>query len=483
MARVALSFLGVSRRPEGYEKLKYIWKEKEMEREYETDLFAEAVNAWFSPDKLFVFVTRKVKEQDNLKKLQTLCGEKLVPVDIPNGQSEDELWKIFDILVNTVEEGDSVILDITLGFRTLPLLGFAVTVFLKRLRNVKVEKILYGACDSKDPETMRTPVFDMTPLVELMDWLEGLDALTRRADASELAGLLKQAQSLINKDGGFREAQFDKVSNNLAHLSDSLHLSRPLKVMEYANKVSSLLAEVIDRDESNTKVRPFILLINQIKQEVSALAHGYSQELSSENLHCQLELVNYYLNKGLLVQAITLMREWLVNLLGLKINKDSWLTNEGREHIECVMKHSNSNKYVPGIKKVWIDATSLRNDIAHSGMNGSPARPSRIRKQAQRLYKQLVELLNGSTPDLTSTNSITIDVSRLYQGQAKIDELDTYICGAQKIAGEGNDVVLTGSGPIWLYLKIAHALHGRVRKLGYTSPVSGEVMVFDHDPF
>ena len=177
------------------------------------------------------------------------------------------------------------------------------------------------------------------------------------------------------------------------------------------------------------------------------------------------------------------MREWLVNLLGLKINKDSWLTNEGREQIECVMKHSNSNKYVPGIKKVWIDATSLRNDIAHSGMNGSPARPSRIRKQAQRLYKQLVELLNGSTPDLTSTNSITIDVSRLYQGQAKIDELDTYICGAQKIAGEGNDVVLTGSGPIWLYLKIAHALHGRVRKLGYTSPVSGEVMVFDHDPF
>jgi hypothetical protein len=31
-------------------------------------------------------------------------------------------------------------------------------------------------------------------------------------------------------------------------------------------------------------------------------------------------------------------------------------------------------------------------------------------------------------------------------------------------------------------LRLAHALHGRVRSLSYTSPVSGEVTIFDHTP-
>lgn len=49
-------------------------------------------------------------------------------------------------------------------------------------------------------------------------------------------------------------------------------------------------------------------------------------------------------------------------------------------------------------------------------------------------------------------------------------------------AGEGNEVVLTGAGPVWLYLKIAHALHGKARRLIYRSPVTGDVVIFDHSP-
>ena len=54
--------------------------------------------------------------------------------------------------------------------------------------------------------------------------------------------------------------------------------------------------------------------------------------------------------------------------------------------------------------------------------------------------------------------------------------------GAQ-LAGEGNEVMLTGPAPVWLYLTIAHALHGKAKKLIYRSPVTGDVVIFDHDPF
>jgi hypothetical protein len=75
-----------------------------------------------------------------------------------------------------------------------------------------------------------------------------------------------------------------------------------------------------------------------------------------------------------------------------------------------------------------------------------------------------------------------VDVSAFFNRAAKLRDLDSYIRKALELAGEGNDVVLTGNGPIWLYLKIAHALHGKARKLIYRSPVTGDVVIFDHDP-
>ncbi len=79
-------------------------------------------------------------------------------------------------------------------------------------------------------------------------------------------------------------------------------------------------------------------------------------------------------------------------------------------------------------------------------------------------------------------DNVTIDLSTFYTGNAKFSDLDSYIQKAQALAGEGNDVILTGQAPVWLYLKIAHALHGKAKKLIYRSPVTGDIVIFDHSP-
>ena len=78
---------------------------------------------------------------------------------------------------------------------------------------------------------------------------------------------------------------------------------------------------------------------------------------------------------------------------------------------------------------------------------------------------------------------IIIDLSQLYNGNAKLSELDDYIQRAKTQAGEGNNITITGAAPVWLYLKIAHALHGKARKLIYRSPVTEDVVIFDHSPY
>jgi hypothetical protein len=78
---------------------------------------------------------------------------------------------------------------------------------------------------------------------------------------------------------------------------------------------------------------------------------------------------------------------------------------------------------------------------------------------------------------------VLIDLKDLYGETTKLSLLSEYLEKALKLAGEGNEVVLTGAAPVWLYLKLAHALHGKARRLVYRSPVTADVVIFDHDPF
>ena len=59
---------------------------------------------------------------------------------------------------------------------------------------------------------------------------------------------------------------------------------------------------------------------------------------------------------------------------------------------------------------------------------------------------------------------VIIDLGFFYNETAKIAHLDSYMGKAQELAGNGNEIVLTGRAPVWLYLKIAHGLHGKAKK-------------------
>lgn len=78
----------------------------------------------------------------------------------------------------------------------------------------------------------------------------------------------------------------------------------------------------------------------------------------------------------------------------------------------------------------------------------------------------------------------TLDISTLYvtTGQAKLDALPDYEISAKAAIPPGDDATLTGPGPVWLYLRLGHALHGHCRSLHYESPVTGPVLIFDHNP-
>jgi hypothetical protein len=97
------------------------------------------------------------------------------------------------------------------------------------------------------------------------------------------------------------------------------------------------------------------------------------------------------------------------------------------------------------------------------------------------------EQQRAAEEDEMKKEAITIDISALFadgsdKPTAKLGHLPRYVRAAKEQAGHGRHVILTGPGPVWLYLIIAHELHGIARSLRYDSPVTGQIIVFDHNP-
>jgi hypothetical protein len=236
--------------------------------------------------------------------------------------------------------------------------------------------------------------------------------------------------------------------------------------------------------------------LEDVAREIEAVAHKEPKRLDTENLRRQFSILEYCLQRRLIMQAVTLAREWLVSRILLQYGQVDWLSEEQRERAEAVVGDAyrkwcrKEDVAVPywfqqwplskEAARTWGWLSQLRNDVAHCGMNFEPKPADRVLGQAQEIPGPLRVMLEDAPIHALYGGRIVLDLSRIYQDTAKLEDLPDYVEKAQSLVGEGNEVVLTGQAPIWLYLKLAHALHGRVRRLLYSSPVTGEVLVFDH---
>ncbi|PMB26789.1 CRISPR-associated protein, partial [Fischerella thermalis CCMEE 5198] len=79
---------------------------------YDGEVFAEALHKFCNYDSMLVCVTSEAKEK-TFPILEKLEDKRIQAVEIPTGQSTEEMWETFKIINQKVNENDSVIFDIT----------------------------------------------------------------------------------------------------------------------------------------------------------------------------------------------------------------------------------------------------------------------------------------------------------------------------------------------------------------------------------
>ena len=101
--------------------------------------------------------------------LKNKYGDSIEIVDIADGKTEDEQWEIFSTIFENIKDDEEIVFDITHGFRTIPMLAFAVLNYARVLKNISLNSIYYGAFEAKyDDGTV--PIWNCTSYIDIMDW-------------------------------------------------------------------------------------------------------------------------------------------------------------------------------------------------------------------------------------------------------------------------------------------------------------------------
>ena len=85
--------------------------------------------------------------------------------------------------------GENLSLDVTHGFRHLPMLALVAARYLARVVSVKVEELYYGALEMTTPDG-ETPVLRLGGLLAMLDWVEALAPYDKDGDSGVFAPLL-----------------------------------------------------------------------------------------------------------------------------------------------------------------------------------------------------------------------------------------------------------------------------------------------------
>ena len=104
-----------------------------------------------------------------------------------------ENLSILNSLADSLKDGDRIIFDISHAFRSLPFYELLAINLAKSIlkRDIRIEFVSYGMLEASSLYGGRTPIVDMTQLIELLDWTRAIDEYNRKGSFDLLTDLLK----------------------------------------------------------------------------------------------------------------------------------------------------------------------------------------------------------------------------------------------------------------------------------------------------
>ncbi len=327
-----------------------------------------------------------------LKEKLKIEKDKIKVIDIenilhPDGEklnTKDFVYRLFGKIVENIEEGSKLIIDITHSFRSIPFVSFTAFKYLSYMKSVEIKNIFYGAFEDLGApndvieigiDDRIAEIVDLKPLLFLEEWASGIEDYNLYGRFTKLKELVDE-EDIIKSFDNFEE---------IFLLGNGKEMFYAKKIEELKNKIGN--ARIIENPSLNE-------IVNDIKEKILKDLSEYNKN----NLKNILIGIKFLIEKNQLVQATTLIIEFLYSYLCRKYsnrknecetnyykrelyqkttwiianehesNEEEWKISDDRvkEKIRNLLNNiTECEKEI--IKNVYKNMNSLRNNLNHGG--------------------------------------------------------------------------------------------------------------------
>jgi CRISPR-associated protein Csx16 len=391
-----VSFLGTGR----YEPTRHRFPDGNIGGE--TSYVCRALTGHVAADEIAIVATAEAEQTHREKLVKELRAANLPAPDfhpIPKGASEPELWQQFEIVKGLLRPpvGTEVVLDVTHAFRSQPFFAAAVTAFVRAVdRQPAPIRLYYAAFEARDGEGV-TPVWDLTPFIDLLDWTQAIMLLLRTGRS---AGIAKRTtalgRELARRWAETREGpppNLRKLGEALREFGGNLETVRVGDLLlGKTGSAAAMLDAIRAARETAAAMPPLADVLDRVQHDIVEPLLGASDNLANEAGHQALAgLARLYLQMGRWAEAAAVVREgWITRYatpaaaLGRR--------NQQRPSVDETARRDAEERWNAKEGNAARRIAAVRNDIEHAGFKVQPGAADDLQRDLCRLVDKFVGL-------------------------------------------------------------------------------------------
>ncbi len=398
--------------------------------------YLQQKEGWSREDQVLVFLTDKARECNwdkdlvsrynpkiqkdvphiRLEKLLLDMGMSYRAVSIPEGKDSGEMWNLFEVIYEQLQEGDELYLDITNSFRYLPMLLVVLVNYAKLLKDVKVRAIFYGNYEARDTETNIAPIMDLLPLSVLQDWTLATSDYLRYGQVSKLHELTETSMAPIMRNSETRTKDAESLRQFVNKLKEMVEERITCRGRQIVDSKNLRTVEMNANKIQEVMIVQFKPLFEKIKESLKDFD-------ARENVLNCIKAAKWCFDNKLYQQATTLLEEGLITVLCQYYQLD--YTDKDYRYIitGCIAAKARGDVYQEDkktsdkkevIDRIWADEAlwnnrecinllqqlmSVRNDYNHAGFQKNPGSSKQIIEKIEKLMGMAENVLKDFAGD------------------------------------------------------------------------------------
>lgn len=356
-------------------------------------------------------------------------------VRIPLGSNEEELLDIFTAMYQAMETKDNLYIDVTHGFRSMPMLYIPVIKYAEALKDINVKAIYYGAFEAPGE---KKPVFDLIVYKEIQDWAFGSKNFIKYGISADLQETARKRKGIKARKRDFSFNEAEKFVKLLEDFTKCIQTGRGNEISTDKSGQEKICIrrgyeDLMNFDLNKLTFPVLIPLLDKIRDSISEFA-------AKGNTATGLATVHWCRDKYMIQQGYTALEEtiksFVCDLYGFRDEVRKEIRDEvvgnamnfcGSLFTECAKNNGKTNaikwyeenqsgffdrrgewknsssvnedefkrvvESIPfDLVQIMADVKDKRNDINHFGMRNSASTPDKLKTIFEKQVNQFDEL-------------------------------------------------------------------------------------------